>query len=286
MKTINHIQLVSKNKVIDTAGKQKALEIKKYLNIGTGEIKSTKIFSIKFDISKREIEKFANDALKDPIIQNVFINELFTDSFYKSYIFISKLPGVTDDEGLSAQESFCDYFSKENNNEDQYIFSGELIYLENELSEKELKIIATELLGNPLINHFEFGEFIGEIKYFPEVEINNDVKTEEVNIFISDKKLQNLSEKMLLSLDLKEMNAIKNYYLNSDTQDKRIKIGLTKNPTDCELEILGQTWSEHCKHKEFNAKINYKDLDTGETKQIDSLFKTYIYNSTNEIKND
>ncbi|WP_375433768.1 AIR synthase-related protein, partial [uncultured Hymenobacter sp.] len=50
-----------------------------------------------------------------------------------------------------------------------------------------------------------------------------------------------------------------------------------------ELEILAQTWSEHCKHKEFSAVIKYKDADTGEEQEIDGLFKTYIKNATSEV---
>ncbi|MEA1986931.1 MAG: AIR synthase-related protein, partial [Candidatus Marinimicrobia bacterium] len=238
----------------------------------------------KYDFSKREIENFANDALKDPVIQDIYINQLFTDSLFRTYIFVSKLPGVTDDEGLSAQESFGDYFDINEIKGNQYIFSGELIYFEKELSNNELKKIANELLGNPLINHFEFGKFDGRIQYFPEVEIENQIKTDEIDIFISDSELKKLSERMLLSLDLKEMKSIQNYFADVKVQKSRTEKGLPKNPTDCDLEIIGQTWSEHCKHKEFNAIINYKDLDTGETKKIDSLFKTYIYNSTNEIK--
>ena len=284
MKTINHIQLVSINKKYDIESKHLKTEIFKHFNINTGDIKTTKVFSIKSDKSEIDIQKFANDALKDPIIQNVYINKLFSDSFYKTYLFVSKLPGVTDDEGLSAQETFCDYFNFEGSNDTQYIFTGKLFYFENDLSKNELNKIATELLGNSLINHFEFGKFDGHIHYFPEVKIKTKVKTNTINIFIPDEELKKLSEQMLLSLNVKEMNAIKKYFSDSSVQKKRKAIGLAKNPTDCELEIFGQTWSEHCKHKEFTAIINYKDLDTNETKQINSLFKTYILKSTNEIK--
>ncbi len=233
MKTINHIQLVLKNSKHDTESKHLKTEIKNHLDIHTGDIKTTKVFSIKYDKTENDIQKFANDALKDPIIHNVYINKLFTDSFYKTYLFISKLPGVTDDEGLSAQETFCDYFNFKSANDNQYIFSGKLYYFENDLTKNEINKIANELLGNPLINHFEFGKFDGCIHYFPEVKIKTKIKTNTINIFIADEKLKKLSEKMLLSLNLKEMNAIKKYFSGSSVQGKRKIICLTKNPTDC-----------------------------------------------------
>ena len=53
--------------------------------------------------------------------------------------------------------------------------------------------------------------------------------------------------------------------------------------TDAELECLAQTWSEHCKHKIFNARIAYDDGE-GRISEIDSLFSTYIKRSTREIR--
>ena len=51
-----------------------------------------------------------------------------------------------------------------------------------------------------------------------------------------------------------------------------------RNPTDVELQILGQTWSEHCCHKTFKGKIL---IEGG--KEVNSLFKTYISKATKEI---
>jgi len=47
--------------------------------------------------------------------------------------------------------------------------------------------------------------------------------------------------------------------------------------------MLAQTWSEHCKHKIFNAKVRYDDEETGETEIIDSIFRTYIKDTTEEV---
>ena len=46
--------------------------------------------------------------------------------------------------------------------------------------------------------------------------------------------------------------------------------------------MLAQTWSEHCKHKIFNALIEYTD-ENGRTEMIDSCFRTFIQKSTEEI---
>lgn len=54
-----------------------------------------------------------------------------------------------------------------------------------------------------------------------------------------------------------------------------------RDPTDVELEVIAQTWSEHCKHRIFNAQISHT-LD-GKEEVVDSLFKTYIRSVTEKI---
>ncbi|MCW4021069.1 MAG: phosphoribosylformylglycinamidine synthase subunit PurL, partial [Candidatus Bathyarchaeota archaeon] len=51
-----------------------------------------------------------------------------------------------------------------------------------------------------------------------------------------------------------------------------------RNPTDVEIQTLGQTWSEHCFHKTFKGTVV-----TPEGKEINSLIKTYIARATQEL---
>lgn len=76
------------------------------------------------------------------------------------------------------------------------------------------------------------------------------------------------------------MKAIQNYFRKAEN---RAEYGLGKNPTDVELEVIAQTWSEHCKHKIFAAKVDYTDEETGEKQEITSCYKTFIQKSTKEI---
>jgi phosphoribosylformylglycinamidine synthase II len=280
----NHIQLLLKSNVVDVAGQRVRESAQKYLRLNTGKIKSGKIFSVLYSLKPDQISQFSNESLRDPIIQDAYINTLYNDSAYQSYILISKLPGVTDDEGISAQKALCDLLNIPFDFSAQWIFTQDIYYIENKLSDKQLAQLGEELLGNPLINHFEYGKFDGKIKYIPTVHIESDTTLKTIDIFVDDSQLEKLSKELLLALDLKEMAAIQAYFKNESTIARRKETGLPELPTDCEMEILAQTWSEHCKHKEFNAMISYKDLDTGEQKTIDSLFKTYIYKSTKIIQ--
>ncbi|HUW65913.1 MAG TPA: AIR synthase-related protein [Spirochaetia bacterium] len=60
---------------------------------------------------------------------------------------------------------------------------------------------------------------------------------------MDDAALLDLSREKLF-LNLAEMQAIKEYFTT-----------LGRDPTDCEVEVIAQTWSEHCGHKTFKARI-------------------------------
>lgn len=73
---------------------------------------------------------------------------------------------------------------------------------------------------------------------------------------LSPEMLEALSKTRQLFLDRSEMKVIKAHFQKLD-----------RDPTDCELEILAQTWSEHCVHKTFKANL------TIDGKEKPSLFK-------------
>ena len=83
----------------------------------------------------------------------------------------------------------------------------------------------------------------------------------------NNEQLVQISRELGIGLNLEEMKAIQKYFR-----------GKGRNPTDVELQTVGQTWSEHCFHKTFKRKIKFNG------KRIDSLFKTYISKVAKEIK--
>lgn len=95
---------------------------------------------------------------------------------------------------------------------------------------------------------------------------------------LSDDGLQKLSAERLLALSLDEMKAVRGYYRRGDIRKRRQENGLPPQPTDVELEMIAQTWSEHCKHKILNANVFY--TENGKTEEIHSLFKEYIKKTT------
>jgi phosphoribosylformylglycinamidine synthase II len=76
--------------------------------------------------------------------------------------------------------------------------------------------------------------------------IRADIEAYEINLqAASDKELVDISNHMGLALALPEMQRIKDYFGKQG-----------RNPTDIELQALGQAWSEHCCYK--SSKIPLK----------------------------
>ena len=106
----------------------------------------------------------------------------------------------------------------------------------------------------------------------------------------SDEELVRISQAGVLALDLDEMRAIRDYFRHQE-----------REPTDGELETLAQTWSEHCSHKTFKARVRYvrrgqgsgdRDpalyaalhrLETQPMVEIDSLISTFLMQATKTV---
>jgi phosphoribosylformylglycinamidine synthase len=283
--TLHSIQVFLKNNITDVAGRQIETLVKKYLGIDTGKIKSGKIFLINYPLTVDQLVYFAEHGIRDPVINDIWINGFVLANGFQSYIIVAKLPGVTDDEGISAQKTLFDILNISFDLSTQHIFSQEIILFEHALSKEQLKDIAENFLGNKLIHHFQYGNYSGSIEYYlPEVKIVFSKEVELIDMNISDYGLLKLSDEKLFSLNLEEMVAIQSYYRREDIQAFRRRNEVSSIPTDCELEIIAQTWSEHCKHKEFNAVIEFENKENGNKKKIDSLFKTYITSATEQVK--
>jgi phosphoribosylformylglycinamidine synthase II len=82
-------------------------------------------------------------------------------------------------------------------------------------------------------------------------------------LHLDGEALHAISKEMKLSLSREDMLAVQAYYKETG-----------REPTDVELEVIAQTWSEHCKHRIFGAEITFT-LD-GKTEVVDGIFKTLI----------
>jgi phosphoribosylformylglycinamidine synthase len=141
--------------------------------------------------------------------------------------------------------------------------SGVRYVLYGSATADQIDIIATQLLLNPIVQHVvQTGEdaFPNEPRY--EFSLRHVALSS-----LSDAEAAALGAGFGLSAD--EMRAIRSFYAD-----------LGREPTDVELETLAQTWSEHCVHKTFKAKIHVDGVT------IDNLLRSTIVRATKTLNKD
>ncbi len=275
------IETALKPEFPDFRGEGICRKLKKKLECVSLQVRTADAYVLKGQFDRRIAGK-ALSCLSDPVSQTAVIDAPAISDF-DWVIERTFLPGVTDNAAQTAAETLKDAL-REYYPEDLSIFTVLVIYIHGKARKTSLEGSLAGL-GNPLVHRF----FISSRKEWkphgillPEVKLDTDVQNEVVSLELSDGELIELNRAMHWSLDVRELHAVRDYFCDTRTREARHEIGLDA-PVRCEMEIIAQTWSEHCKHKEFNALIDYRDLDTDKHNIIDGLYKTFIKNATQEI---
>ncbi|MGE5253806.1 MAG: phosphoribosylformylglycinamidine synthase subunit PurL [Planctomycetaceae bacterium] len=281
------VEVGLKPSIRDARGEKIKRRIIDDLKIPVVAVRSVDIYTVDVSLSRDELEKVATGPFLDPVIQNYSIGKPFEADFDWA-IEVGYKPGVTDNVGRTAREA-VEILLQRKLKPGEGVYTSVLYFLKGLLARHQAESIATNLLANTLIQRFEVKDRkswdpeTGMGVTVPKVTGRNQVRVEELNLQVSDEELMRISSRRVLALSLKEMRALQQYAQNPARLAERKKVGLAEHLTDCEVEALAQTWSEHCKHKIFNARIDYTD-DRGEVQRIDSLFDSYIKKSTDEIR--
>jgi len=217
-------------------------------------------------------------TLTNPVIQKVSSGPQIPNNFDWA-IEIGFLPGVTDNVGNTARECIEDILPSPMPQEEK-VYSSQITFLSGDLSQEEVESIAKSL-ANPLIERINIKsreKFLadnGMGLVVPRVKIDEEPKADIVNILeASDEELQIIGKQGIanpdgtrrgpLALSLTYFKTIQDYFHEEG-----------RNPTDVELEMLAQTWSEHCKHTIFADPMD--DIREG-------IFKRYIRGATEKIR--
>lgn len=282
------IEIKDKPGVFDAVGKGIEKDIR---DLGINSVKVVRfiqVYNLEGDAALEEIVRISKDLLCDNISQVYSINESAGKRANGRNDFIIEVaynPGVMDpveesalkairDLDISGVESF--------KTARKYLIRGKL-------KPNQLKVIADKLLYNKLIQHIVKPHGPTDQRSCEPKKVHYDFNLVSVDLLgASDEKLKRISRAGQLFLNLAEMRRIKKYFKLQG-----------RNPTDCELETIAQTWSEHCWHKTFRGKIEYKEkilnpkseiLNKPKTqnqkfkiKKIDNLLKSTIMKVTKEL---
>jgi len=272
----------------DALGEKTRKRIIDNLGMQVQRVVTIEVYTVAGELTAEELHQAASGPLCDPIIQEFSINRPLAKNF-DWLIEVGFRPGVTDNVGKTAREAIALLLGGTLGERKINVYTSRQYLLSGTLTKADAERIAHDLLANDLIERYqvvgkeEFDFQNGLPAVVPQVTGKGDPQLATINLTQLDAKtLLKISQEKLLALNLEEMQTIAKYFADPAVVRARRKMGLDENTTDVELECLAQTWSEHCKHKIFNSKIDYFDGKTKKT--INSLFKTYIKGSTARIR--
>ncbi|MCJ7770382.1 phosphoribosylformylglycinamidine synthase, partial [Candidatus Bathyarchaeota archaeon] len=269
----------------DALGETRKRQISDFLKMNVLGVQTSHGYTLDIELTPDEVLSVTTNLLVDPVTQAV---ATYNDRVFDWLVEVGYKLGVTDNVGRTTRIAVQDLLGRKLR-DNELVFTSTQYMITGTLSIEEIQKIGRELLANELIETVAILNS-AEVKSngiripLPIFKSDSDIHVKEYDLNVSDEELLAISRRGILALDLHEMKAIKDYFNSSSVITSRTRMGLPQNPTDVELEMIAQTWSEHCKHKIFNAKVMYTDEESGETKIIDSLFKTYIRGTTEEVR--
>ena len=236
------------------------------LTIATAGQKTFQVFWLDYEgtLSAKDKESLKN-RVTDSIDQRMLLD--LSSEFLKtmeglgdSVELVSMKPGVTDNPAKSFQE---------------LISRDEALKGRRVTVHSGLISLPGNLDFNPLIQMKDTFSSRKDFSRMVDIDFTIPLMTEvmvnEYDILkMNDAELMKLSKDNSWALSLKEMQIIQVHYK-----------GLGRVPTDVEIEMIAQTWSEHCKHKIFSANIDYEDSE--KKVQVKGLFKEYIKQPTYDL---
>ncbi|MDD5723054.1 MAG: AIR synthase-related protein [Syntrophales bacterium] len=282
---VHRIEVGFRQGIRDVLGEKTGRKITEHLGIDVTAVKTIEVYTIDGDIAEGELAAVASGPLSDPIIQEYAIDRGIATGF-DWLIEVGFRPGVTDNVGKTAREAIELLLGTQGSVD---VYTSRQYALKGDLGRSDAERIASGLLANELIQHYEIiskKEWIsaqGVPPYIPRVIIKDDPTIEEIDLAVSNEELQKISNTRVLALAVDEMKIIRDHLLGETVLHGRRKAGLSEKVTDVEMECLAQTWSEHCKHKIFNSLITYED-ENGALTTIDSLFSSCIKKATQKIR--
>ncbi|MFA6237656.1 MAG: AIR synthase-related protein [Bacteriovorax sp.] len=271
---------------------------KKYLSVDVRNIWGLKYFLVEtnapVDNFRNHVVEVFTDSVVEVLLTSVDNNQNIVNSWLQQKNFekpdlvdISFRPGVTDNTAHATLEALK--LIPALKNVEMKVASGSMYFIETiiPMNKSELEKLAYEKLANNLLHKVQVSDFVEIAAFnrmknlqFPAVNIKAEsAKTIDLNV--SDSTLAKMNQDNCWALSSNELNHIKDYYKS-----------LNRMPTDVEMEVIAQSWSEHCKHKIFASEITYSEshLPAGVKPlgdlNIKGIFKTYIRGATKKIEEE
>lgn len=279
-----------KENVRDVLGERIARKIAGELRLDVDGVRIVNVYTLE-GLDQAQVDlALERAALHDPVLHEVSLEPLARD--FDWIIEVGFRPGVTDNEGRTARETLGVVLGLDKAAlESVKVYTAKQYLVTANIAEDDIRHISKDLLANELIQRYEYKSadtWAVDPGFEARAARVTGEASDEVAVIplssMADDEMMDFSRTNTLALSLREMHDIRAYYADPAVKASRDEIGLAADPTDAEIEVLAQTWSEHCKHKIFSAKISYENTETGKTSELSSLYKTFIQGSTKQIR--
>ena len=262
-------EISSKQGFLDVHGKD-TLEDIRQLNIDSVEdVIFERVFLIEAGFEADFARRVAVELLSDPVCQDFYLgkSDVPAGPMPATLVEVHLKSGVTDPVAESVKSALADMGA----GAVASVRTARKYVLLGSVSEAERELIARRTLANDCIEDVIFGTDAEPPS--PHTEPYQMKLTEIPIRDLTDEQLMQLSKKMDMFLNLKEMQTIQNEYRTID-----------REPTDVELETLAQTWSEHCVHKTLKSSVDMEH--DGKKVYFDNLIKETVFKATKDLNKD
>lgn len=279
------LEIGLKRGVHDARGFGAAARARSALRLPVKSIQTRTIYKIDARLSPSDVQAICQ-TFTDPVIETSAVGRLkpLTCDWL---VEVGFKPGVTDNVGRTARAALQDVLARPLEDREDVYTATQYFIRGPGLTRKAIQRLANDLLANPLIQTTRIcsaAEWAANPidTAVPAIHGQPAPEVKTFDLSGDDEDLRRISRDHILALSLEEMQTIRNYFTQPTVRAARQALGLPDQPTDVEVECIAQTWSEHCYHKIFAARIHYVD-ETGRAEWINSLFDTYIKAATRKI---
>jgi len=257
---MHRVEVCLKSHLPDARGLGLVRDIHDLEIITVSNVRVVDIYWLDAELASDKLDLVCRSLLVDPLTQDYQCEPDFQDKgevgIHCYTVEVAYNAGVTDPVEDSIMKALQDLGV----GEVRAVKTAKRYLIEGQLDDHQLETICSRLLVNPIIQHVVEQERFG----FPE-NPQYKFRLNQLDI-LGSSKAGILEIKQRFDFTEDELQAIIGYFQKQG-----------RNPTDAEIETLAQTWSEHCVHKTFKAKLSF----AGST--IDNLLKSTIMKATEEL---
>lgn len=226
------------------------------LSAGDFEIDTAKAYVVRAKIG----EDF-RPAIEEVLLNPVLDRATETDVWASGALFVERRfrPGMTDNAARALEEGLAIRLGKDPSSRVFHAERRDLYRIDSENPRLRAKLAA--FLAHPLLHlaeHYDRGTWgrrdsVGIDEAPPSAAPSRSIEAPPPFPIrgMADEDLEAASKENLWALSLAEMTAIRTHFA-----------GLGRDPRPAEMEVLAQTWSEHCKHKIFRGTLRYRETES------------------------